>query len=167
VVAALAAAVLWASLLPLAAWGIQGDTGLVLRGLGLLVYRFAAAVCHQLPERSFSIGTVPMPVCARCAGLYFGATAMVLLAAGQLRRALAGTADRPRALFGWLFRVAPVRVLVIAAVPTAVTLVYEWITGHDPGNWVRAATGGPLGAAVAAVLVGEARAGGTAPRQLR
>jgi hypothetical protein len=85
VVAALAGAVLWAALLPLAAWAVQADVAWAWRGMGLFVYRFAAAVCHQLPDRSFSIGAVHMPVCARCAGLYFGGAATAIAAAGYLR----------------------------------------------------------------------------------
>lgn len=30
------------------------------------------AVCHQLPERSFSLGGVPIAVCHRCTGIYAG-----------------------------------------------------------------------------------------------
>jgi len=39
--------------------------------------------------------------------------------------------------------------LFIALIPTAATLIFEWTTGVTPGNWVRALTGVPLGAAVA------------------
>ena len=35
-------------------------------------------VCHQIPERSLWIAGTPMPVCARCTGLYFGALAALL-----------------------------------------------------------------------------------------
>ncbi|HER34962.1 MAG TPA: DUF2085 domain-containing protein, partial [Halothiobacillaceae bacterium] len=31
------------------------------------------AVCHRLPERSFSLGDRPMPLCARCTGTFLGA----------------------------------------------------------------------------------------------
>ena len=162
---ALAGAVLWAVLLPLAAWAVQEDAALAWRGLGLLVYRFAAAVCHQLPERSFSLGAVQLPVCARCTGLYWGAAAMVLMATGALRSGLATPRGRSRdGSFWWVVGASPIRLLALAALPTAITLVYEWLTGQDPGNWVRAAAGGPLGAAVMSALVNEAAAGDVAPR---
>jgi len=31
-----------------------------------------ASVCHQLPERSFGAGSMVIPVCARCEGIYIG-----------------------------------------------------------------------------------------------
>jgi uncharacterized membrane protein len=31
-----------------------------------------SSVCHQLPERSFNAGSLYMPVCARCEGIYLG-----------------------------------------------------------------------------------------------
>ena len=39
--------------------------------------------------------------------------------------------------------------LLVAFVPTAVTLAFEWSTGVMPANWIRALAGLPLGAAVA------------------
>ena len=44
--------------------------------------------------------------------------------------------------------------LILAALPTAMTLVYEWTTGDMPSNAVRALAGAPLGAAIAFVVVG-------------
>jgi hypothetical protein len=45
------------------------------------VYSIGGLVCHQLPERSYHIWTAQMPVCARCAGIYFGAAASAIVAA--------------------------------------------------------------------------------------
>jgi hypothetical protein len=39
--------------------------------------------------------------------------------------------------------------LLLACVPTAATLAFEWSTGLTPANWIRALAGVPLGAAVA------------------
>ncbi len=47
--------------------------------------------------------------------------------------------------------------ILFAALPTLLTLTYEWTTGHMPANWVRAAAGFPLGAIVAWVLVADYR----------
>ena len=49
--------------------------------------RFAYAVCHRIPDHSFSIGGRQLPLCARCSGTYLGALAgiVVLLALGRGR----------------------------------------------------------------------------------
>ena len=47
--------------------------------------------------------------------------------------------------------------LAVAALPTAVTLVYEWTTGVTPSNAIRALAGAPLGAAVVLVIVAASR----------
>src|SRR5512135_2426582 len=33
----------------------------------------AYAVCHRISERSFHIGSIQLPLCARCSGMYLGA----------------------------------------------------------------------------------------------
>lgn len=107
--------------------------------LPLSVYVVGSFVCHQRPERSFHITPLPMPVCARCFGLY--AAAPFGFAA-----ALAG--------FGLgLARASPRRALVIAALPTLATLAVEWAAIAEPGNVARFAAALPL-AAVAAYLIG-------------
>ena len=47
--------------------------------LAAAVYKGFSAACHQMPERSFHLWGLPLAVCARCAGLYVGAAAGVLL----------------------------------------------------------------------------------------
>ena len=55
----------------------------------------ASPICHQLPERSFSMFGEPLAVCQRCAGLYLG---FVLGAASwpRLPRLAARLAASPR-----------------------------------------------------------------------
>ncbi len=50
--------------------------GLALFGPGTLQYKLDVlgfAVCHQIVSHSFVIGGHPLPVCARCTGIYLGA----------------------------------------------------------------------------------------------
>lgn len=37
-----------------------------------LIYFFFSKICHQMPDRSFSIFGKQLAVCSRCSGLYFG-----------------------------------------------------------------------------------------------
>ena len=104
-----------------------------------LVYAAASRVCHQRPERSFHSHDVAWPVCARCAGLYLAAPFAALAAFGRRSRSAS--------------RLPPLRLVALAAIPTAVTLFWEWGGLGTPSNVIRFATALPLGAAVAFVLI--------------
>src|SRR5690606_31243488 len=101
------------------------------------VYAAGALACHQRPERSFHAHGVPLPVCARCTGLY-----------------LAGVLG---ALLGWVGTpVVPRRtrtLVVVAAVPTVVTVVLERAGIAAPSNVVRATAAVPVGAAAGWLFV--------------
>jgi uncharacterized membrane protein len=106
------------------------------------LYGFASAVCHQRPERSFTFEGHQLPVCARCAGLYFS---------GALG-----------ALGAWLpLQTAPNRsrvLLIVAAVPTLLTIPIEWLGWSPLSNVIRAAAAVPLGAAAGWIFVRMLRA---------
>ncbi len=86
-----------ANLAVLAAWPLL--SGSAVRSAAAPMY---AALCHQQPERCYHVGGEPLPVCARCLGLWLGlflAAALAALAwlpAGAWRRTVAC------ALLGWL-----------------------------------------------------------------
>jgi uncharacterized membrane protein len=118
-----------------------------------LVYDAGSYVCHQRPERSFKVGqrATPMPVCARCTGLYASAAAGGLLA---LLFSMAGTQPwRARLMLG------------IAAVPTFVTVGAEQAGWWLPTNGIRALAALPLGFCAAWVVV-ELLVSGARPRQV-
>ncbi len=106
------------------------------RAAAALVYRFGHEVCNQRPDRSFASCGVPWPVCGRCAGLYlgaaFGALALLVIPAGTA--STAGVSLR-----GWR------RLLLGAALPTAVLWLLEHGAGIDPGTPLRFAGALPLG----------------------
>ncbi len=54
------------------------------RGVSALVRALLGTVCHQIPGRSFTLAGALLPVCARCAGLYFGFLGGCLVLAAQL-----------------------------------------------------------------------------------
>jgi uncharacterized membrane protein len=49
-----------------------------------------SGICHQIPERSLFINGVPLPLCARCTGMYLGAafSLLALWLIGQGRRSI-------------------------------------------------------------------------------
>jgi uncharacterized membrane protein len=136
----LALSTLWAASIPLATFvASRPDSSSVSYAFALSVYAIGHVVCHQLPARSFHVWMTSLPVCARCTGIYAGAAATAIVLALMPR-----TSVEARSV-----RVDPKRVLLLALVPTALTLMFEWTTGVMPQHWVRAAAGVPLGAAVA------------------
>jgi uncharacterized membrane protein len=146
----LAAAVAWAALLPLATFvAAHGKTMAAGMTPAVAIYAVGSLICHQKPERSFTLWAVQMPVCARCTGIYLGAALSAL--ALPFVRSAPGALARSRAAT----RIA----LVIAGLPTAATLLYEWSTGIMPSNAVRFGAGLPLGIAVAILIAGGIREG--------
>jgi uncharacterized membrane protein len=148
-----ASSIAWAALLPLAPFAAsQPAPARFWYELAFVVYGAGSFICHQLPERSFHTWSAQWPVCARCTGIYLGAVAAVVATVVTTVRLKPDTTYVTRHVTHkstWRARV----LLVLAALPTAVTLVYEWTTGDTPSNAIRALAGAPLGAAVAFIVV--------------
>jgi hypothetical protein len=141
-----AAALMWPLALLLATFQASGPhSPTAMDALAVAVYAAGSVVCHQLPERSFLLWSTPMPVCARCTGIYAGAglAAAMVVASRAVEPA---AAKRNRGAVG----PAVVRhTVAAAALPTLATLMIEWTAVAAPANWIRAVAGIPLGAAVA------------------
>jgi uncharacterized membrane protein len=127
----------------------RSTVGIAAYGFSAAIYQMGSLVCHQLSERSFHVWGAQLPVCARCTGLYTGAAAAAI-AAMRLN-------DRTRYEF-WTHAKT---LVLVAAAPTVITLVHEWVSGQMPSHWVRAAAGFPLGVAVMLVVLA-----GTAPESV-
>jgi len=76
--------------------------------------------CHQITHRCLDLGAGPLPVCARCAGLYAGGFA------GLCVTLLSGRRFRPR--FRWL---------VAAAVPSIIDFTLGLVGLPSLTNWPR------------------------------
>jgi uncharacterized membrane protein len=107
------------------------------------VYEGAGLICHQRPERSFHVAGVQLPVCGRCLGLYLS-SAMGALGVWLTSRKFGFARTRAA--------------LIVAAVPTALTVSLEFLGIIQPGNVVRAISALPLGAVAAWSFVGSLRA---------
>ena len=135
---ALAAAV-WVAAIVAAPVAIHGPSTVVSRGAAA-VYLAASLVCHQRPERSFSLQGRPLAVCARCAALYVAALA------GGVCALLLGIAA-PEAAGARLL-------LALAALPTLATWSIEHAGIAPLSNVIRALAALPLGFAAGALVIG-------------
>ncbi len=107
------------------------------------------AICHQIADRSFQVNGQPLPLCARCTGIYLGVmVGFVLLSAGGRARAS---------------RLAPTRTLVLLAL----FVVFMGLDGinsylhlfpgyegpYEPQNWLRLISGSFTGLAMITLMV--------------
>ena len=136
--ALVAASLVWVLALFLAPVAVESSSP-VIAGSAAFVYTAGGFVCHQRPERSFHRSGRPLPVCARCTGLYVSALGGGILALALSARAVGSGRAR------WL--------LILASAPTAVTWTAEIAGLIQPPNVVRAVAAIPLGAAAAWLVV--------------
>lgn len=137
---------LWTALLIAAPFAAVSTHASVARA-GALVYLAGSFVCHQRPERSFHLAGAPMPVCARCTGLYVSALAGALAALALSTASISASGAR------WL--------LGLAALPTIATVMFEVLGLAHPSNMARALAALPLGAMAAWAVISIARANDT------
>ena len=112
----------------------------------LLAVMFAAGavICHQLPDRSFFWAGHQLPVCARCTGLYVsGALGVIVWMTIKTARRWRPLAIEPR---------VALRLLAIAAVPTALSFAAGVPGIWDGSNTTRALLAIPLGASGGAIV---------------
>jgi uncharacterized membrane protein len=112
--------------------------------LAVFIFAIGSVVCHQRPDRSFFWEGHQLPVCARCTGLYAGAVVGLLVWFGvKLARRRRPIAIRPD---------VALRVLALAALPTALS----WLSGAlglwDGTNVTRAMLSIPLGVSAGAIV---------------
>ena len=111
---------------------------------GDFIFAVGSLICHQRPERSFFLDGQQLPVCARCTGIYvsaavgFGGFAAFKLARGWRRIAI----DPWRAG----------RLIVLSAIPTALSLAGGTLGLWDGANMTRALIAVPLGATAGAIV---------------
>jgi uncharacterized membrane protein len=104
----------------------------------------AAAVCHRISERSFSINGRAMPLCARCSGIYLGilATFVVLGLAGRSR-----WADFPTMPI-LVFLVGLIGIMGVDGINSYTHFFNDFPHVYTPRNWLRVVTGMGTGLAI-------------------
>ncbi len=105
---------------------------------------FGSSVCHQLAERSFSLDSFQMPLCARCLGIHLG----FLLSAAFIL--LCRFARHRGCMLQNLGHMAALGALMVPAV-VDVSLSYLGVIGSN--NFTRAFTGAFFGVALAFILL--------------
>ena len=157
-----ASSIVWAALLPLAPFAASQPAPA--RGwysFALMMYAAGSFICHQMPARSLHSWAAQWPVCARCTGIYFGAATMAMVRSVRVRLKPDTTYDTRIPTYDARVPTYDARVLLaLAALPTAATLIYEFVTRDTPSNAIRALAGATLGAAVSFVVLGGLRAVG-------
>jgi uncharacterized membrane protein len=121
----------WAVALLGAPYAASRGGGSDIRPATAFVYLLGRFVCHQRSDRSFHVGTVQLPVCSRCTGLYLSAPFGALLA----------LTPRPRRVGYRRLRV----VLLAAALPLAIAWLIEAVGLVAPTNTHRLLSALPLG----------------------
>jgi len=101
----------------------------------LVIYQSLSAICHQMPERSFHLGGLPLGVCSRCTGIYAGFVTGLLLY--PLARSLRND------------RMPSRRWLILAALPSLVDFGGGSVGLFTNTFLSRAVTGALLGAVAA------------------
>jgi uncharacterized membrane protein len=109
------------------------------------------AVCHRIDLRSFHIGERPMPLCARCSGMYLGA--VLALTYQRIRGARRGGMPSRKvwaafALFVLAFAMDGINSFLHLPLPGFVELP----TLYEPQNWTRLLTGTGMGLVMAGAI---------------
>lgn len=105
------------------------------------------AVCHRIDLRSFHLGERPLPLCARCSGMYLAAMLGLLYQAISSPRRGGMPPRRIQVTLG-LFVVA----FAVDGLNSFASLIPGMPLLYQPQNWLRLATGTGMGLVIAAYL---------------
>lgn len=107
-----------------------------------LLMFLGSAVCHQIPERSYSLGDLQMPVCARCIGIYVGFVTMSLfLWTGKRKFSSASPSIKVSALLAAVFFIA------------ALDAILSYLGGIPTTNFMRTLSGLAIGSILPLFIV--------------
>lgn len=107
--------------------------------LDRFLFSLGSGLCHQIPERSFIFGSVQLPLCARCTGIYVGFFfAFVALLAMYWRAPRRGTLSR----FYYIS-------LIILGLPLVFDGLSSYLGFRSTSNLIRLLSGAAFGSILA------------------
>lgn len=121
-----------AAVVVLVVWAMGTPTGLDGK-LDAIGY----AICHQIPARSFLVNGIPMPLCARCTGIYLGVMISFLISVASGRTRVSRWPPR-RVIFALAVFVV---IMGIDGVNSYFHLFPGFTGIYEPHNWLRLVTG--------------------------
>ena len=106
------------------------------------------SICHQIPERSFFLGGLRLPLCARCTGTYTG-IAIAFFTIALLGRWSAGEMlSRNMLVVMAIF----IGIMGVDGLNSYLSLFERMPTLYTPQNWLRATTGSLNGIALSLIV---------------
>jgi uncharacterized membrane protein len=139
-----------AALIVITLWLLNTPPGLFGKADGI-----GYAVCHRISERSFHIGDRQLPLCARCSGMYLGATTGIIFLAitGRRRQNFPPwSVSIPLILFVIAFGVDGANSYLYLVKSVAPGVVDNIPNLYVPNNVLRIFTGSGMGLGLAAML---------------
>jgi uncharacterized membrane protein len=107
------------------------------------------SICHQIPNRTFTLGGRALPLCARCTGSYLG-IAIGLVTAVLLRRGRAGELLSRGML---ILMLAFILAMAVDGGNSYLVLLGRPPLLYEPRNWLRTATGTLNGIALSMIVL--------------
>ena len=126
----------------LVGWLIETPAGLLGKADAI-----AYAICHRIAARSFTIGDRPLPLCARCTGMYLGALIGLVY---QMRLGKRGGLPSRKILAVLAFFLVA---FGIDGVNSYLQFFPHVPSLYTPQNWLRLLTGTGMGLGMAAMLL--------------
>ncbi len=104
------------------------------------------AVCHRIPSHSFSVGGRPLPLCARCSGMYLAALFGIVyqMVIGKRRGGFSRVVLSVLGVCGIIF--------IVDGINSFTGLVQDQPLLYEPQNWLRLITGVGVGLLISVVL---------------
>lgn len=106
------------------------------------------ALCHQIPARSIHVAGQPLPLCARCTGIYLGA--LMAMVGMVLRRRYHSSEFPPQAIL--LILMAFIGLMGIDGINSYLTFFPGLPHLYEPQNWLRLTTGALHGVAISTLI---------------